>query len=186
MKIFHTLILLTIANLSFSQIQKNQWMIGGNAAFSIAQASELKTTSIQLAPNVGYFFINKMAGGLRFGFGSDTYSSGGDKYRWTNLAISPFLRYYFLPATQQVNLFAEGAYSYAWSKYKDVTNSGSYAYRYNGFSLMGGPAIFLNEHTALEITLGYSHSTRGPVDSTTTNRFQLGVGLQIHLGKAKQ
>lgn len=141
---------------------------------------------VQFAPNVGYFFINKVAGGLRLSLSSDTHSSDGDKYRRSNNGIAPFIRYYFLLLEQKINIFGEGAYGYAWSRYKDISNSGSYTYHYNNFSLLAGPAIFLDEHTALAITLGYTYSTRGPVDSTITNKFQLGVGLQIHFGKARK
>jgi hypothetical protein len=50
---------------------------------------------------------------------------------------------------------------------------------------MAGPAIFINEHTALELTVGYIHSSRGPIDSSATSKLQLGIGLQIHFGKPK-
>jgi hypothetical protein len=43
--------------------------------------------------------------------------------------------------------------------------------------------LFKNEHTALEITVGYNYLSRGPIDSTVTNKFQVGIGLQVHIGK---
>ena len=187
MKPVITLLLLIFSCSAFSQVQKNQWLIGGNAAFSFERASELKTTTLQLAPDIGYFFIDKLAGGLRFNFGSTTNRwEKDDKYRNSSMIISPFVRCYFLPATQKVNVFAEGAYGYAWSKYKDFAYGSSYAYHYHNLSLVAGPAIFLNKHTALEVTVAYNYSTRGSVDSSHSSKFLLGVGLQIHFGKAKE
>src|SRR5689334_20087193 len=118
MKVLPAIMLLFLSIPSFSQIQKNQWLIGGNGAFSLAKAQDLKTTTVQFAPNIGYFFINKMVGGMRLGLGMDTYSADGDKYRRSNNSIGPFIRYYFLPSEQKVNLFGEGAYAHAWSRYK--------------------------------------------------------------------
>jgi hypothetical protein len=51
------------------------------------------------------------------------------------------------------------------------------------FSVQTGPAIFLNQHTALEMTLGYTYLSRGPIDTTVTNKLQVGIGLQVHIGK---
>jgi hypothetical protein len=71
-----------------------------------------------------------------------------------------------------------------------MKKASTYKYNYHTYSLMAGPAIFLNEHTALEITVGYSHATGGlppaNFDTVTVSRFQIGVGLQIHLGRKKE
>src|SRR5690606_17529070 len=186
MKTLTTLLLLALSLNSFSQIQKEQWMIGGNAAFSFAQSEELKMSTLQFSPSGGYFFSNKLAGGMRVNFGSETYDWTDHKYRYSNISFAPFLRYYFLPAEQKVNLFADAAYGFAWSRHKEIIYSGSHTYWYNTMSVMAGPAIFINKHTALEVTFGYTHLTRGPVDSTATNKLQVGIGLQIHLGKQKE
>lgn len=138
---------------------------------------------MQLSPAVGYFFTDKFAGGLRPGFAYDTYRWGSDKYRISTITLAPFLRYYFLPIQQKVNLFADAAFGYSWSKFKNFDPPATFKYHYYNIALMAGPAIFLNEHTALEITVGYNYLSRGPIDSTITHKFQVGVGLQVHLGK---
>lgn len=185
MKSFITICLLALSLNALSQIQKGQWLIGGNAAFSYASSKELKLTTLQFSPAGGYFLINRLAGGLRINFDSQTYK-WDDKYRFTNVAAAPFLRYYLLPVEQKVNLFADAAYGFAWGKSKNYNVLGKHSFHFNTLSLMAGPAIFLNERTALEVTFGYTHLTRGPIDSTVTNRLQLGIGLQIHLGKPKE
>jgi hypothetical protein len=180
-----TFLLLNISIISFSQIHKGQWLIGGNAAFSYAKSTELKMTTLQFSPAIGYFFINRTVGGLRFNSNSNTYDWNDDKRRYTDNSLAPFIRYYFLPQEQKVNLFADASYGFAWSKYKNFTYSERDTYKFHTVSFMAGPAIFLNQHTALEFSIGYTHSSRGPIDSSATSKLQLGIGLQIHFGKPK-
>ena len=106
-----------------------------------------------------------------------------DGFRNSAITISPFARYYFLRVEQKVNFFADLSFGYTWSKYKDLDLGSSFRWRHYNFAFMTGPAVFLNEHTALEITIGYNYLSRGPIDSTVTNKFQAGIGLQVHIGK---
>lgn len=168
---------------TFSQLSKDQWLIGGNALFSYSQSKQLKLSTLQISPGAGYFFKDRIASGIRLGFSAETNYSG-EKFRNTTISIAPFLRYYFFQSVQKVNLFADAGFGFAWSKYKNFTYNQLYTYNYHSLSFMIGSAVFLNEHTALEITLGYTYLSRGPVDSTVTNRLQIGIGLQIHLGKS--
>jgi hypothetical protein len=167
-----------------SQVKKEQWLIGGNGMFTWSKSKTLTLTSWQLTPAVGYFFMDKFAAGLRGNFFSDKYDYGSSgKFRFATVTIGPFVRYYFLPTDQKVNLFADAAFGYSWGKNRNWNPEGHSNYHYYNAAFMFGPAIFLNEHTALEITLGYNYLSRGPVDTTITHRIQVGVGLQIHLGK---
>jgi hypothetical protein len=174
---------------SFTQIYKGQWLIGGNAAFSYSQANEynnkIKLSSLTFSPSGGLFFLNRLAGGLKFDLGEETYHyTSISKSRNTFISIGPFLRYYFLQPEQKINLFAEGGYGFSFGKYRNFYDV-NYTYHSSTFSFKAGPALLLNEHTALEVTLGYIHSTRGPIDTAVTNVIQIGVGLQIHFGKRK-
>ena len=70
-KFVFALSLLTLSATSFSQINKGQWLIGGSAAFDfskIGDNDDSKLTSLSLAPNAGYFFINNLDGGARVNF----------------------------------------------------------------------------------------------------------------------
>lgn len=80
-------------------------------------------------------------------------------------------------------MFADVAYGYSWGKSKNFKYPSSHKYNYYNLSFMAGPAIFLNERTALEITVGYTYLSRGPIDTTVTNKLQLGIGFQIHFGR---
>jgi hypothetical protein len=187
-KSFFVLLCAIYSSNCFSQIEKGKWLIGGSGSFSYAQAAATNRTykvlTLDFAPAAGYFFFNRFAGGLRPTIGIQTNRSTPDhKNRTTSFTINPFLRYYFLAENRKVNLFADAGYGYFFSKYTQFDGVYDETYHSSTLSFKAGPSIFLNEHTALEITLGYNYSTRGPIDTFKTNTIQLGIGLQFHLGK---
>ena len=167
---------------SFSQLNKDQWLIGGNASFSYVQYGDVRFTSLQLAPSSGYLIADKFAGGIRMNFERTTHYYV-QKYRSTDAIIFPFLRYYFLPKVRKVNIFADASYGFGWGNANFFGVQRKYKYTSSNFAFMAGPAIFLNEHTSLELTIAYSYTNRGKIDSIPTNTLQFGVGFQIHLGK---
>ena len=183
MKNVFLIVFFALPAMAMAQIREDQWLIGGNVFYSYSKSKQLKFVSFQLSPAAGYFFLDKLAGGLRLNVSSDTYRWATDGFRISSTSIAPFLRYYFLPVQEKLNLFADASFGYSWGKYKDLDFGGSHRYRHYNFALMAGPAIFLNEHTALEVTVGYNYLSRGPIDSTVTNKFQFGIGLQVHIGK---
>jgi hypothetical protein len=73
--------------------------------------------------------------------------------------------------------------SYQLSKTKYAVNS-SYAKKYKGYTLVAGPAIFLNPYAELEFTLGYSYSKFEWEEKQQT--LASALGLQIHLGKGSR
>lgn len=184
-----SIILFTLSLNAFSQLNKGGWLIGGNGTFSYSRANHynqaIKYTSFTFSPTGGYFILNRLAGGLRTDLGSETRRYG-NIYKTRNIFLSagPFFRYYFLSSEQKINLFAEAGYGFSYGKYTNFS-SPDYKYHFSTFSFKTGPAVFLNKHTALEVTVGYNHSTRGPIDTVVTNTIQLGIGLQIHFGKTK-
>lgn len=184
-KNFLLVISLFVCSQVFSQITKGNWLIGGNVNFSRTKLSNdlggYTETDIDALGNVGYFFIDKFAGGIRpdLFFSKTNYNTASGS---TRSDIGPFLRYYFLTQEQKVNLFLDASYAYGWSSVKNnnvVTNKVSS----NSFSIMGGPTVFLNSSVAVEFSIGYSstkfndgiHSKRGILTS--------GLGLQFYLEK---
>ena len=164
-----------------AQINKGQWLVGGNAGFTSSKEGDYKTTTFQFSPNAGYFFINNLAGGLRLSVNSQKEKFDDEEETGTTTTIAPFLRYYFLPAAQKVNVFADAGYSFGSVKYDDGNDDQKV--NVNGFTVSAGPAIFLTPNTALELTLGYN-STKIEDAEEATGTFLFGVGFQIHLGKA--
>lgn len=165
----------------FSQINQGQWLVGGNAGFETGKFGDVdatKFTSFQLSPNAGYFFIDNFAGGLRLNLETTKFKEADDAT--TSVLFAPFVRYYFLPAVQKVNIFADA--SYGFGSMKDGESES-----FNQFAIMAGPAVFLSPNTALEFALQY-RSAGGDAygGEDRQSNFGLNIGFQIHLGNGKK
>ncbi|MEP7377593.1 MAG: outer membrane beta-barrel protein [Chitinophagaceae bacterium] len=200
-----------------SQISKGQWMLGGNGSFSHSVVkqnndffhSENKITGLQLTPGAGYFFMNQLAAGLRAGvIQSDMKQETNSqvqgslyyllKSKITAWSVSPFVRYYFLPSSRKLNVFADASYAYADNKEKTSTyqvfipggglpsissSTNNSKYKSHSYSIAAGPAFFINPKVSVELTAGYSFTKYGGNTNQKSNTFLLGAGFQIHLSK---
>jgi Outer membrane protein beta-barrel domain len=175
-KVFMVAVATILIHTGFAQVNQGQWLVGGSASFSSSKNGDYKTSLIEFAPDAGYFFIDNFAGGLRFSVQSAKEELGSMEGKASSTTIAPFVRYYFLPAAQKVNVFADASYGFG-----SVKGEEGPSVSVSGFSFMAGPAIFLSPNTALEVTLGYS-STKMEEAQDRTNTFRFGVGFQIHLG----
>lgn len=163
----------------FAQINKGQWLVGGTLGFQSSKqgdADENKVTTLTLSPNAGYFFIDKLAGGLRVSFESEKNKSEDDAT--STLLVSPFVRYYFLDAAEKVNVFADASYGFGSTGQSDKASL-------SGFAFTAGPAVFLTPNVALELGLTYRSLKVEDVDDRN-NTFGAQVGFQIHLGGGKK
>jgi hypothetical protein len=180
-KVFMAAFLLVASNSIFAQVNKGQWLVGGGIAFESSKVGDIdgsKVTTFAAAPNVGYFFVDKLAGGVRASIVST--KNEGDEGATGQTLVGPFLRYYILDAAQKVNIFADGMYGFGSQKFEGESAS------INQFAITAGPAIFLTPNTALEIGLQY-RSTGGEAfefgdEKERQNGFGVTVGFQIHLG----
>ena len=173
-----------------SQITKGNWLVGGNATFSYSSTNSdinpSKATILDLSPDVGYFFIDKLAGGVRA-----TYHTQKTKYgpstslfnKFTYYIIGPFVRYYFLPIKKEYNIVTEINYQFGNDKVESSGTSPSNEYN-NVFSFSAGPVIYLNSDVGIEFLLNYSSSGNN-VSSGRANLFGINIGFQIHLQKEK-
>ena len=176
-KIVSFLCFVFFASASFSQINKGQWIVGGNASLEFSKYGsddESKTTAVSISPNAGYFFINNFAGGARVTFQSVKQKSDEDAS--TSFLFAPFVRYYFMPAAQKVNLFADASYGFGSFKSGESES-------FNQFAIAAGPAVFLSPNTALEFTLQYRSAGGDAYGDDRMNTFGVNVGFQVHLGK---
>jgi hypothetical protein len=176
-KIFMVAVATILFQAGFSQVNQGNWLVGGNAGFSSSKYGELKTSTVEFSPNAGYFFIDNFAGGLRLDIQSVKQKMGSMDQKASSTSIAPFVRYYFLPASQKVNVFADASYGFGSMKADEGERVSI-----SGYSIMAGPAIFLSPNTAFEVTVGYG-STKVEDDDERTNTFQFGLGFQIHLGR---
>ena len=69
-KVLLAAIVLMSAQAGFSQISKGQWLVGGTAGFASEKTGDFKTTTVNISPDAGYFFVDRLAAGLRVGFTS--------------------------------------------------------------------------------------------------------------------
>jgi hypothetical protein len=129
-----------------------------------------------IAPNLGYFFADKLVAGASINLGFTNPKGYDNSFGY---GIGPFVRYYFLKEDKQINFFAETKYSFG------INKSGINESKSNGYAFKAGPAIFFNSSVALEVTLDYNSSKTIPNNSasSTYNNFQVGIGFQIHLEK---
>lgn len=177
-KVFIAAFLLMSSSAIFAQVNKGQWLVGGNTAFTSSKQGDMKQTSFNLSPNAGYFFMNNFAGGLRVNLATSKVK--GDDASTSMMSVAPFLRYYFLPAAKKVNVFADAEYGFGSAKYGASASI-------NEFRIAAGPAVFLSPNTALEFALFYQ-SLGGDYYEDGGNRvgtIGLNIGFQIHLGGKK-
>lgn len=187
---------LALAGKAYTQISSGQFLSGGNIRFESVKENYFpdrtyKSTNLFVSPAIGYFVLNKLAGGLRVDLSSYKSNSTGVETRNTSTAISPFVRYYFLPVATKVNAFLDVGYLHSktkWSRFTDPAYS--YSDKSKGFQVLVGPSIFLTDQIALEFTLGYRHTKSSKstalMEATKSTSFSSGLGLQIHFGKNKQ
>jgi hypothetical protein len=189
MKFFTLLSLsLILTNRSMSQINKGQFLVGGNISFeSIKNDGEdvvnYKTTNFFVSPNIGYFIIPKLVGGLRLNIRSYKQKIPAS-YTQVSVSLSPFLRYYLLSQKQKFNVLVDAGYINVKTK-TTIQNSPTYAERTRGYTISVGPSIFLNERVALEFLLGYKRTNVKNYEDNKNTTLNTGLGLQIHLGKLR-
>jgi hypothetical protein len=152
--------------------------MGGNISFAsdiskYSNGGTYKLTYLKVAPNIGYFLSDKLAAGLKIDIEKTKYSLSLNTGVSTSYAFGPFIRYYFLPIENQLNLFVEGNYQHGLSKPVDQNS--------NTFSFVAGPVFYFNTSVGLEITVAYSNTKNS--EATINNNIQFGMGFQIHLEK---
>lgn len=167
---------------SNSQITKGNWMIGGSAAFTSTNNKSNATPNanqllVQLSGDIGYFFFDKLAVGLKPAFESSTVKFFSGSNTSNILAVGPFTRYYFLPKEKIVNILVEVSYQYGirWSTTNEILHS-------NRISISSGAVVFFNNSVGLEFTIGYS-SLKYAKSNGLNNSVTAGIGFQFHLEK---
>ncbi|MGH2645040.1 MAG: hypothetical protein ACRDE2_13890, partial [Chitinophagaceae bacterium] len=171
-----------------SQINKGHWLMGGNANYSLTYyntelngGQENTVYSLRLMPNLGYFFIDKLSSGLKVSVnGAGRKATGTSAYTFELMSnLGPFVRYYFLPAGNIVNVLMEGSYQYGivGGHHKIVSTR-------NIFAVAAGPVIYFNSSLGLECLVNYS--TYKFIKYSGSNQIlTLSLGIQAYLEKDK-
>jgi hypothetical protein len=183
-KVLFAAFLLVSSNAIFAQVSQGNILAGGSADFSHSSQGDYKLTNISIAPDLGYFFIDQLAGGLRLEFGymksknkAVTPATTGSETQFT---VAPFLRYYFMPSGQPLNIFADASYGFGSDKVK-----GGKSESLNYYQIKAGPAFFLTPNTALEFAAYYRSRGGDYFENGAGDRINtigLSIGFQVHLG----
>ena len=172
-----TLVFILLCNISFCQLEKKTWLVGGNGNFTNKNYSDnSKTNSITINGNIGYFLNDKFVVGLKPGFTHQSAKNVNSRVFSNLYQIGPFVRYYFLKKDAKLNLFSDISYQFG-----VVNSNNGFNGSINKFISNAGFVLFFNTDVALEFTLGYSTITNNTVFKT--NDIQAGVGFQFHLTK---
>ena len=172
-----------------AQITKGNWMVGGDAFYSSTtykyeadedtEAGSDRFYEIRINPNVGYFFIDKLAAGLQVNiFFNDNNPGGNTSAKNHGYGLSPFMRYYFLNQEERINVFAQANYSVRFGEKYAKDN----AIDWSGYGLQAGTVLFFNQSVGLELSLKYTSNTQKSND-LKINTLLVGLGFQIHLEK---
>lgn len=161
-----------------AQIQAGGFMVGGKVGFSSESNSEdedYKLTSFKFKPEFGYFFIDKLAGGIRGSIETGKYYDES----YTDLLIGPFVRYYFLQAAMRTNIFLDGSYKFGSQK-----SGGGDSFGTSQFGIGGGVDFFISRCFAIEMMLRYSSFKYSDFDDRY-NTIAFLVGFQLFLNGSK-
>ena len=164
------------AQKSSEGFSKGNSFISGQFAFNSEKTGDLKTTSFDFSPTVGYFISNNVAIGVQLGV-----TSNQSKFKSTKLSEEQgfsggiLARYYMTP-TNKFSIFGSAALGFG------STNNKTDSLKTTSFSFGFAPGIsyFLSNHFAIETTigsLGFSSikpDTKG-ADATTTIDFGLNL-----------
>lgn len=181
-----------------AQIEQGKWLAGGSFLGNYEQNNQntdQKKIDINTQLNAGSFVLNKLALGIRgqFGYSKTTNILWYDVYynkmmidiQESSFAVGPFARYYILPQTGRFNVYSEFCYAYGKRKLETSVSLGpgpavinSHNYNFNI-----APVYFINEHSSLELILGYYLQT---LEKTKYTNVFVGVGFQLHLGGGKK
>jgi hypothetical protein len=187
-------------------LDQGNFVIGATMGLSTADSKITHSTgnvdeegegpsSLQLsfAPKVGYFVLENFA----LGIGADfTFSSlkepNEDRTDDTDLLFGPYGRAY-LPVGDDMAFFLEADFGFGFSSDDQYVGDDLRSINTNVFALGIGPGftIFSNESIGIEALFKYNfaqskfNTEAGGIKTTTkttTNQFDIGIGLQFYFG----
>lgn len=199
--------LLTSATLLFSantmeaQTQKGNFMVGGELGLSTSSStvsvdgSETEgssATQFNIAPSVGYFFVDNFAAGIGVDYTLSTVKNNNRDELDSDLLFGPYMRYY-IPFGDKA-LFFEADFGYGNSTDDITVNNEQQRAITNVFAVGLGPGftIFSNDNIGIEALAKYNFASSNSIlsgsgvettSNSITHAFDFSVGLQVYLGR---
>jgi len=156
--------------------------VTGAVSIGSEKEGDIKTTSFEINPRVGFFVSDNIAIGGQIGYSSDkTDDDGTTTDEASTLSIGAFGRYYFTPASD-FSLFGQLGLNY------NTTDHGDADYKTNGFDagLGLGLSYFVSDNFAIEATfgaLGFTSEKDDTDGAENQTSFDLGLDMRsIGLG----
>ncbi|MDR2474946.1 MAG: porin family protein [Bacteroidales bacterium] len=164
--------LLMISVFAFGQTEKGTVRLGGDTSFLFANTqydgSYYSLKSVDFAASGDYFFLNRFASGLEFGFTWNKYGEGAASCR-INSGVNS--RYYLpIPTT----VFLGAGFDLVTEIYASETATGT------GCRFQAGYAIFLNKHIALETVFNYRLGLSDKNNGTKYDQYGAQIGLSVY------
>lgn len=171
-------ILLGIQEVNGQLLQKT-WMVGGSGRYQRTKYTpdngvNQKSSSLELNPKAGYFFIDKFSAGIQLSYNRQQMATPF-KSLMNAYGFGPFARYYFLAKDKRWNLLSELGFLY-----NITSGDGTNTLKNVEYSFKVGPTVFLNSAVALEALLGQTWITEKN-QTGDTKLFNIHLGFQIYL-----
>ncbi|UII20140.1 outer membrane beta-barrel protein [Fulvivirga ligni] len=174
----------------YAQIQKGNFMVGGDATFDFGKSDGVKYSKTAINPTVAYFLVNRLALGLQGSLGATVYDRGSaDARQFSTLAIGPLARFYF--NENKFSVFAEAGYlheSLVVGPAEDFVlisytgqDENREQYSYSHLDLGVGCSFFLNDHVSIDAILAYHKNLTENGYSRGQKQISLNFGFQIFL-----
>jgi outer membrane protein len=153
---------------------KGDLFVTGAFTLGSEKTGDVKSSSFEIAPQVGFFLTENIAIGGKLGYKADkAENAGGDTQDDAGFTVGAFGRYYFTPASK-FSLFAQLGLDYSSMEDKLATD---YTEAELGLGLGAGLNYFVSSNFSIEAgvaVLGYSSNDNGGgsgVDKTNTFSF---------------
>lgn len=186
------LTLTAVAGIAFaSQAQemgfgKGNVIVEGNLGFNSRdnKNTEVKRSSFDFTPKVGYFFTDKLAAGINFSVGTETEDQYGidRKSKDNNVGVGLFGRYYFLELGSRFKTYAELNADYNHSKSElTVGDNTTDSPKTNKFGVNAGIGAnyFLTDKVALNFAfanvIGFNTSKTDADGTKAVNEFGVNI-----------
>ena len=158
MKTKLTFILFLISNLSFAQIHKGSWMIGGSGDLRSFTSSSNLSSSGSIQPQIGYFLSDGILLGTTIGYSieNNTFRDFNNTFKSKNRAflLIPFLRYYPSPPSNPWFLQLDLEYNTRHNVLQTTDSNNNIGKRLEA-NFGAGMNWFLTDNIALEGLLRY-------------------------------
>ena len=153
---------------------KGDLFVTGAFTLGSEKTGDVKSSSFEIAPQVGFFLTENIAIGGKLGYKADkAENAGGDTQDDAGFTVGAFGRYYFTPASK-FSLFAQLGLDYSSMEDKLATD---YTEAELGLGLGAGMNYFVSSNFSIEAgvaVLGYSSNDNGGNGADKTNNFSFG------------